>query len=569
MSEFDTLTDAELIAALRAGDDAAFTEVYDRYGERVYSYALNVTGSEETAAAVTLQVFGQAAESLRGRQEPEGVRPWLFSLARQQVKASGRDVAVTRDTGSGDGIRREVLEATDDLGARDRHVMNLHLVVGLEGDDLAMAMGVDEANLDELVSRVRRRVEGILGALLVARLGSPDCGEVGDVLEGWDEIYDARVRARLNRHIGSCEHCQERRGLLLSPQAALPGIMLVPAPPELRARVRVSATAAMREDSESGEETGTGSSRRHDGAEPVPVPAMAPPLEPTTTAPPARAMGDDGSRDLGKLALFLVVTILVGLLGFSVAGRFGRLEIPEGEAAVPIAASTTTTTVPGNTTTTGQDDDVTTITEAGAATPSNVEVGTESVDFGAEETAAEFDVTNSGDSEGEISISTSNEAVVLSAGEASLAPGETITLRVSLNRDEIEEGDIAETITVAWSGGDTEIAVVGTHEDNPIIHNPQANPSEVEVDGGAPCVPTQTTVSARVRDTSPLESVVVRWNDGSNARETAMSDVGGDIFEGVIGPFGEPQTADVRIVAFDERGNAGGAIISVSVLPCP
>jgi hypothetical protein len=48
-----------------------------------------------------------------------------------------------------------------------------------------------------------------------------------------------------------------------------------------------------------------------------------------------------------------------------------------------------------------------------------------------------------------------------------------------------------------------------------------------------------------------------------------MADVGGDIFEGVIGPFSAAQSAEVRIVAFDELGNAGGAVISVNVLPCP
>ena len=303
--------------------------------------------------------------------------------------------------------------------------------------------------------------------------------------------------------------------------------------------------------------------------DPVPVPAMA--ATTPNPAPPSPALDsaieDDGSRDLAKLAIFVVVTVVVGLIGFAVAGRFTPRDIPEGEEAAGPVVSSTTTSRPGETTT--SEVEVTTTTAGATSPPPNFQAGTDSVDFGEEATSAEFAVTNSGGSAGEISISTSSEAIAPSVDETSLAPGDTATIQLSLDRDEIEEGDIAETITVAWSGGDIEIAAVGSHEDNPIIHNPQANPPEVEVDGGAACLTTQSTVSARVRDTSPLESVVVRWNDGSSSRETAMSDIGEDIFEGVIGPFNSARTAEVRIVAFDERGNAGGAVISVNVLPCP
>jgi hypothetical protein len=114
------------------------------------------------------------------------------------------------------------------------------------------------------------------------------------------------------------------------------------------------------------------------------------------------------------------------------------------------------------------------------------------------------------------------------------------------------------------------IPVVGSHEDNPIIHNPQASPPSVQVSGAAECSNTQTTISARIRDSSPLESVVVRWSpNGGTATETPMNSVGNDMFEGVVGPFTTVHTAEVRIVAFDERGNAGGATTSVAVVACP
>lgn len=581
MSEFDTLTDNELIAAFHAGDEAGFTRVYDRYGDRIYSYVLNLTESEEIAATASLETFRHLAEGMEESGDAQHLRTRLFSLARAQVKTSANGAVPGREAHDADGRRREVLDAIEDLGARDRHLMLLHLVEGLEGEDLATVMGIEPEALDGLVSRMRRRVEGALGALLIARLGNPGCDEVDGVLGDWGDEYDARLRARLNRHIGGCRRCQERRALLLSPLAALPGIMLVPAPPELRARVRAGVAAALRPDPD--EETGVESegtvladadadADAAAEAAAVPVPAMPRPEASTVDSASSTrvaAAGDDGTRDPLKLVVFMVVTIVIGLIGFSVAGRFGPLEVPQREIETPIVAPTTTIVPSEETTTTASDTEASTTTPTNPATPPEIDVRTESIDFGEEATSAEFEVTNSGGSAGDITISTSSDAIALSAGEASLAPGETATFQVSLNREQIEEGDIVETITVAWDGGDSQIAAVGTHNDNPTIHSPQASPPEVVVDGGAACIATQTTVSARIRDTSPLESVVARWNDGSNARETAMTDVGGDVYEGVIGPFGSPQTADVRVVAFDDRGNAGGATVSVNVLPCP
>jgi DNA-directed RNA polymerase specialized sigma24 family protein len=559
-----------LIAAFDAGDEAASTEVYDRYGDRVYSYALNFTRSDDIAAEATLQTFGQAAEELDDLDEPEHFRSWLFSLAHRHVKDLGGGMPAVSDTDDEDGLRREILDATGDLGARDRHLMLLHLAEGLEGEELARASGIEEENLDELVSRMRRRVEGALGALLIARLGNPECDEIEDVFGDWDGEYDAQLRARINRHIGGCGRCQERRSLLLSPLAALPGIMLVSPPPELRGRVRVSAASARRaepEDETVGEEQIEIADEG--GSPPAPVAATPPPqadpvMDPARAAvPPAR---DDGSRDLAKLALFLAVTIVVGLIGLSVAGRFDPLQVPEGELEGPVVSSTTTTAPEATTTVASNDEPATTTT---TASPPEVGVGTTSIDFGDDGTSAAFEVTNSGGSVGEITLSASSGAIALSASEASLAAGETATFEASLDRNAVEEGDIGETITVSWAGGDIEISAIGTHEDNPIIHNPRVSPAEVQVDGGSACPATRTTVSARVRDTSPLESVVARWNDGSSTRETAMDGVGEDVYEGAIGPFSSPQTAEVRIVAFDERGNAGGAVVSVNVVPCP
>lgn len=274
-----------------------------------------------------------------------------------------------------------------------------------------------------------------------------------------------------------------------------------------------------------------------------------------------------------KVAAFAVVALVLGLIGFAVSAQFEPLDPP---APVPTTESTaavdgsTTAEGPRSSSTTQPADPTTTVATQASAPPAALEVSTESIDLGDEGTSEQFDIRNTGGQSGQWSLQASSDAIALSTGQGELAGGATVTIDLSLDRGSIEEGEFSETVTVSWGDGQTEIAVVGTNETNPIIHDPQANPSSVDVSGNPECQNTQTTVSARVRDVSPLESVVVRWSpDGNSQRETEMIAVGNDMFEAVIGPFTTAQSAEVRIVAFDERGNAGGATTPVTVAACP
>lgn len=286
-----------------------------------------------------------------------------------------------------------------------------------------------------------------------------------------------------------------------------------------------------------------------------------------------------GPLDVGSLdpewvrwGIFAIVTLVVTLLGFAVSARFEPLDplptVPVEDTPGVVTSTTTTTTLGSSSSTTGESQGSTSTTVASA--PAALQVSTETLDFGGDGTVNEFEITNSGGQPGAFRLAVSTEAIALSTGEGEVPGGETVTIQMSLDREEIEEGDIEETVTVSWEGGESEISITGSHEANPILHNPQASPASVEVSGDDACRNTQTTVSVRVRDASPLESVVVRWSpDGGAQRETEMSSVGNEMFEASIGPFTTVQTAEVRIVAFDDRGNAGGASAIVSVVACP
>jgi RNA polymerase sigma-70 factor (ECF subfamily) len=77
--------DAALIARIRAGDEAAMGELYDRYSGVVYGVALRVLGDTMAAEDVLQEVFlqlwrnSQTFDAERGR-----LAPWLAVIARNR-----------------------------------------------------------------------------------------------------------------------------------------------------------------------------------------------------------------------------------------------------------------------------------------------------------------------------------------------------------------------------------------------------------------------------------------------------------------------------------------------------
>ena len=346
----DGRDDAALVAAVLAGDSAAFGSIYDRYADRIHDYAFSLLRQPTDAADVMQDTFLTASQRLTQLRDPSRLRPWLYSIARSFVFALSRGrqrtvvsdevdevVEMTDTDGSLDAVDL-VWAAAAGLEISDRDVLDLHLRQGLDGQDLADALGVTRNAANVMLHRVRERMEQSVGAVLLARSSRGECPELDAlVADGLSPL----VRKRVARHVESCEICGDRRTRATSASALFSLSSVVAAPLALRPVVL--------------ERVGTGhavdaASRLSWNAEGFPVgePVVAPEVHPAS-----RAMQRVGARSNWWVAAASAVVLIVALAAMFVFVRSGN-EGDELVSAPPLGSTTSVdpsvldSTVPGS-----------------------------------------------------------------------------------------------------------------------------------------------------------------------------------------------------------------------------
>jgi RNA polymerase sigma factor (sigma-70 family) len=247
------MDDAALVEAARSGDGSAWAGIYDRYADKLHDHCHRILRDRDEAADALHDAFIAASQHLDQLRDPSRLRPWLYSICRHEAlrrvrqrsrvdltdevdDMSGQEVDLDQGTRSRE-LQELVWAAAAGLNPRDQALLDLNLRQGLEGQDLADAMGTSLDNSYVMLSRLRDQVERSLGALLIARLGRDDCEVLDGILAGWDGRFSPLLRKRVARHVDGCDVCAERRATVVSPLALLAAAPLVPAPAALRSLV--------------------------------------------------------------------------------------------------------------------------------------------------------------------------------------------------------------------------------------------------------------------------------------------------------------------------------------------
>ncbi len=110
-----TLSDRELVARCRAGDEQAWAQLVERFSRYVYAITKAFRLSDQDADDVFQDVFAKAYERLDGLRSGDALRPWLAQLTRRACIDSLRMSARTHPVEAS----AEIAEPTDRLAELD------------------------------------------------------------------------------------------------------------------------------------------------------------------------------------------------------------------------------------------------------------------------------------------------------------------------------------------------------------------------------------------------------------------------------------------------------------------
>jgi RNA polymerase sigma factor (sigma-70 family) len=334
-------SDAELAVAAAAGDRHAFAGIYDRYADRLHDFCIGMLRDRDSAADCVQDAFCIVSTSLGGLREPDKLRPWLYSIVRNEAHKRLRDLkrerpsdempeVVSHDAGPDTMAQRLELanlisEAAGGLSDRDQAVLELAYRQGLDGPELAMALGVTQTNANTMVGRLRETIDRSLGALLVARriqANPSNCPELAAVLHGWDGQFNILMRKRIARHIESCDACEDLRRKSVNPAALLGAPVFIPAPAWLKNNVTrdFELTSASRDMSNNGAATQMAprvdQSNFH-AASTAAGHTIQPPSQPLAAQPhyePAPFVAEPANEDKRRVVPFMALLIGVPLI---------------------------------------------------------------------------------------------------------------------------------------------------------------------------------------------------------------------------------------------------------------
>jgi RNA polymerase sigma factor (sigma-70 family) len=167
------LPEDDLAAGVRAGEQAAFATLYQRYGPDLARYARRRLGNRGSAAVddIAQDVFLSALRALPGDDRPIPLRPWLYRVTHnrcidelKQATPEPLPLGLTGPTDPGAGLdaRERLATLLEDIGAlppRQQRALVLRELCGLRYAAIAAELETSVPAVKSLLARAREALD--------------------------------------------------------------------------------------------------------------------------------------------------------------------------------------------------------------------------------------------------------------------------------------------------------------------------------------------------------------------------------------------------------------------------
>jgi RNA polymerase sigma factor (sigma-70 family) len=240
-------SDEALVARVRAGDDAAFEEIYDRYHRGLLAFCRHMLGSREEAEDAVQHSFLSAYRNLLAGDHEIRLKAWLYTIARnrclsmlrarrEQVELDESRVAEPALEGLATEVQRrddlrEMLADLERLPDDQRAALVLFELGDHSQEDIATVLDVRREKVKALVFQARE-------SLMTSRTArETPCAEIREQLSTL--TGGALRRSMLRRHVEQCPGCQAFEAEVKRQRAAM--LVLLPVVPSLGMKSSVLA----------------------------------------------------------------------------------------------------------------------------------------------------------------------------------------------------------------------------------------------------------------------------------------------------------------------------------------
>ncbi|ATL45695.1 RNA polymerase sigma-70 factor [Chitinophaga caeni] len=173
-------TDEELCKRIIGNDQAAFKELYERYSNQIFTYAMKLSGSRELALDVVQDVFMKVWIHQQTLNPAYSIKAFLYKVARNQVfdalRKSVHDEKfrhhfLAHYEEATDQVNEHIhskqleeirMNAINNLPVQRRQIYKLSKLDGLTNQEIACLLGLSSNTVKDQLSKASRFIRQYL-----------------------------------------------------------------------------------------------------------------------------------------------------------------------------------------------------------------------------------------------------------------------------------------------------------------------------------------------------------------------------------------------------------------------